>query len=359
MKDINLNGIEGVSYALRKLFSSYGYNEYKMTKFEEYDLYVKNKGFLISDSVITFTDTNGKLLALKPDVTLSIVKNTKITADITKVFYNEKVYRITSHGGGYKEIAQIGIECLGDIEELNVAEMLTLAAESLKTISTAVVLNITPIGLTSSCIDQLNLDGVTKTAVIKCINEKNAHELSSILAGTACAQQDVDRLVKLLGVYGSIDTALATLKSLFADTALCDEVSAFANTLGILPEDTRRIINVDCSSCENLKYYNSITFKGYVNGIPKEILSGGRYDGLLKKMGKSGKALGFAIYPDELDRMFAVDKQYDVDVVVQYSDSSSKADVLSKVQALVQDGYSATAVKSIPAGLKYKDIIIM
>ena len=68
---------EKVTFALRDLFSSYGYSRYKMSRFEEYDLYVRNKDFLISDSVITFTDTNGKLMALKPDVTLSIIKNGK------------------------------------------------------------------------------------------------------------------------------------------------------------------------------------------------------------------------------------------------------------------------------------------
>ena len=72
---------------LRKLYGKYGYTQYKMSKFEEYDLYVRNKSFLLSDSVITFTDTNGKLMALKPDVTLSIVKN---SADIPG--YVQKLY---------------------------------------------------------------------------------------------------------------------------------------------------------------------------------------------------------------------------------------------------------------------------
>ena len=77
MDNINkvLSGSEKAVYALRSLYTSYGYVQYKMSKFEEYDLYVRNKDFLVSDAVITFTDTDGKLLALKPDVTLSIIKN--------------------------------------------------------------------------------------------------------------------------------------------------------------------------------------------------------------------------------------------------------------------------------------------
>ena len=72
-----LKNDEETVYKLRKLYRGYGYSRYKMSKFEEYDLYVKNKDFLISEGVITFTDTNGKLMALKPDVTLSIIKNSK------------------------------------------------------------------------------------------------------------------------------------------------------------------------------------------------------------------------------------------------------------------------------------------
>ena len=62
---------ERIALTLRSLYSRAGFTQFKMNKFEEYDLYMKNKEFLISDSVITFNDPNGKLLALKPDVTLS------------------------------------------------------------------------------------------------------------------------------------------------------------------------------------------------------------------------------------------------------------------------------------------------
>ena len=70
-----LKNNERAIFTLREIYKHYGYLPFKMSKFEEYDLYVRNKDFLIGDSVITFNDTNGKLLALKPDVTLSIIKN--------------------------------------------------------------------------------------------------------------------------------------------------------------------------------------------------------------------------------------------------------------------------------------------
>ena len=75
IEDSILKSEEKVIMRLRNIYRMHGYSCFKMSKFEEYDLYGQNKDFLVSDSVITFNDTNGKLMALKPDVTLSIVKN--------------------------------------------------------------------------------------------------------------------------------------------------------------------------------------------------------------------------------------------------------------------------------------------
>ena len=113
-----------------------GYSQYRMNKFEEYDLYVRNKDFLVSDSVITFTDTSGKLMALKPDVTLSIIKNGKdIPGEIQKVYYNESVYRVSKHTHSFREITQVGLEAIGAVDEYTIYEVLRLACESLGAIS--------------------------------------------------------------------------------------------------------------------------------------------------------------------------------------------------------------------------------
>ena len=83
---------EQTVFALRRLYQRCGYTPYKMSQFEEYDLYVRNKDFLISDRMITFSGEGGKLMALKPDVTLSIVKNAPETPGVSTSF--GKVLRI-------------------------------------------------------------------------------------------------------------------------------------------------------------------------------------------------------------------------------------------------------------------------
>ena len=79
---------------LLSLYQSYGYLPYKMSRFEDYDLYVQNRDFLLSQRLITFPGEDGHLLALKPDITLSVVKNAPETPGVVeKVYYQENVYR--------------------------------------------------------------------------------------------------------------------------------------------------------------------------------------------------------------------------------------------------------------------------
>ena len=90
---------------LRRLFEQYGYQKYRMNQFEEYAFYIENKNFLGSDSFITFNDKDGKLMALKPDVTLSMVKNT--AADMVgskKLYYSENIFRFIKNAGEYREL---------------------------------------------------------------------------------------------------------------------------------------------------------------------------------------------------------------------------------------------------------------
>ena len=144
---------EQAVYSLRALYRRYGYLPYKMSKFEEYDLYVKNKDFLISDGIITFTDTAGKLLALKPDVTLSIIKNSKdVKGSVQKVYYNESVYRISHSSHTYKEIMQTGLECIGDISTYEVCEVVVLALESLASLSEDFILDLSHAALSTEYI---------------------------------------------------------------------------------------------------------------------------------------------------------------------------------------------------------------
>ena len=107
----------------------------------------ENRSFLHSEAILTFTGLDGKLLALKPDVTLSIVKNTKGSRDTAeRVYYNENVYRARKGAGEYKEIMQVGLEYIGEVDAYATLEVLLLAQKSLKVISDAYILDVSHMG---------------------------------------------------------------------------------------------------------------------------------------------------------------------------------------------------------------------
>ena len=118
LEQLDLRQDELLSFTLRSLYKRHGFELFRMSKFEKYELYAGNKDFLVSDRVITFHDTNGDLLALKPDVTLSIIKNySDSTNNKQKLFYHETVYRPDPSSGQFREIQQTGLECIGQLKE--------------------------------------------------------------------------------------------------------------------------------------------------------------------------------------------------------------------------------------------------
>ena len=91
---------ERAELRLRKLYSDSGYRRYRMARFEPYDFYAAHRSF-IGGRILTFADTDGRLMALKPDVTLSIIKNYRGGEE--RLSYTEKVYRDTGSSGEFRE----------------------------------------------------------------------------------------------------------------------------------------------------------------------------------------------------------------------------------------------------------------
>ena len=290
---------EKMILALRTLYSAEGYRSYKINKFEEYDLYVRNKDFLVSDGIITFTDTNGKLMALKPDVTLSIVNNNRYEkGKLQKLYYDEKVYRVTPSGNGYRELTQVGLETLGDIDESTESAVIRMAALSLKTIDDTYVLSISHTGLISALLEKMDLSDEQSTQIMNYFREKAFHEIETI---ADCKESKyLPVLEKLIRLPEDTENALYTLKSMDAGETFSSIVSSLEAVLKPLHGLSVRL---DCSVPANMRYYNGIVMNGYVKGIPQAILSGGRYDPLMKRIGKQGGAIGFAVYLDLLEGM--------------------------------------------------------
>ena len=296
---------ETILYTLRKLYMDSGYKKYRMSKFEEYDLYVQNKDFLVSSNVITFNDIDGKLMALKPDVTLSIIKNTKDNDEgVQKLFYNENVYRASNETQSFKEIMQAGVECIGNIDTKCICENIILAAKSLSLIKENYILDISHLGIIEKITDTINLSESGKKAVLKAFGEKNVAAIDEVLISEGIELTKGEALKSLIMTYGEFDVIIKSLKEKEYYPLIKDEIMLLEEiAIAIKANDMADKIRIDFSVINNMSYYNGIAFNGFIYGIPEGVLSGGQYDKLMNKMGKKSRAIGFAVYLDVLDRM--------------------------------------------------------
>lgn len=325
---------EKIAIALRALYRAYGYLPYQMSKFEPYDLYAANKDFLVGEGVITFTDTDGKLLALKPDVTLSIIKNTQ-DGELQKVYYNENVYRISGETKQYKEIMQVGLECLGDIGLYEVYETVTLAAASLQEISDTFVLDICHLGILSAIFEEIGKGEKCNGEIMRCLSNKNAHEMRAVCLSYGVDEKQTQKLTTLLQAYGDMETVLSVLAPICKNGKAKLAYDELCALVALLKKDNNAsCIRLDFSVVNDMKYYNGIVFKGFVDGVCEGVLSGGQYDRLMKRLGKKSHAIGFAVYTDLLERLNAQKTAVDVDVLVLYDAQTDVSVLVEETQKL-------------------------
>ena len=332
---------ELLSISLRELYQSHGYRQYKVEKFEEYDLYARNRSFLTGEHILSFSDTNGKLMALKPDVTLSIIKNTRDDDRVRKLWYTENVYRVPRNAYGFQEILQTGLECIGAVDLYTVAEVLMLAARSLQTVSEAYVLDVSHLGILTGVLG--GLEAGLSAKLMAAISEKNRHALGALCAEGGVGDETACLLQSFCSLGGDIREGLPRLMEMPLppeSRKAAEELSALYKLLSVFGSYK---INLDLSVTNDTDYYNGLIFRGFVDGVAAPVLSGGRYDHLLNRMGKTGSAIGFAVYVSELERFLRDAGDADFDVLLLYGPETDPADVALRVKALAAEGLSVRA----------------
>ncbi len=335
---------ERVSLTLRSLYQKYGYLPYKMSKFEEYDLYVQNKEFLVGEGVITFNDTDGRLMALKPDVTLSIIKNNGGDKN-RKVYYDESVYRISEKTKQFKEIRQVGLERLGEITLYDTYETVFLAAESLEKISESFVLDLSNLGIVSAILREIDGDEQFVKAVTAALGNKNAHEMANLCEKHSISKENQDKLRALLSAYGDMEDSLKKIAPICQNQAKSafEELEKLCNLLSKTKYKDK--IRLDFSVVNDMNYYDDIVFKGFIEGISEGVLSGGRYDKLLSRMGRERGAIGFAVYLDLLEGFHEQKPAADVDTLLLYDDKTPINTLVERVEGLRKEGKSVRVEK--------------
>lgn len=355
MQSFNRN--DTVNYNLRSLYEQYGYKRFKMSKFEEYDLYLEYKNFLQTENIITFTDLNGKLYAMKPDITLSIAKNAK-PEEQQKLYYKENVYRASRTTKEYKEITQLGVEYIGKVDSYTMGEVVYLAAKSLSLISPEYVLDISHMGFVSGLFEAAGIEGSRMDKLLGFLGQKDTHEILYCCEQYGIDNETAEKIAALSEVYGSFENVLPKIKALVMNDKMAASVAELEQLYAVLSAlDVGGHINLDFSIVNDMSYYNGIIYLGYVKDVPCSVLSGGRYDKLLEKLGKNCQAIGFAVYMDLLELYDKSDREFDVDALIVYDESVSPVEVSRKAADYIADGKTVRVVSSIPGMLKYKELV--
>lgn len=358
-EESSMRSDERIAYALRELYGSYGYSRFKMGKFEEYELYVRNKDFLTGDRMITFTDGDGTLLALKPDVTISIIKNTQDGDNaVRKVYYQENVYRTGRGETSFREIMQTGLECIGALDAYQVFEVILLAVKSLELISSDYMLDLSHMGLVSGIMALAGVPEEQYARVLSSVREKNPTELMAFCKEFKLSDRSSNLLGLLIDTYGSIHTVLNLLEPYCTEEAAkkaLEELRIIDRLLTV--NGLKERVQIDFSVVNDMDYYNGIVFQGFIKGLADGVLSGGRYDKLVEKMGKQFSAIGFAITLNELERLSPSRQDYDVDVLLLYDESSDLVELSKRSAALVDAGKQIMVQKVTGERIRPREIL--
>ena len=356
---------ERASFALRALYEAAGCRKYHMGRFEEYGLYQENRSFLSSEQVITFTDLDGRLLALKPDVTLSIAKTAQpAPGETLKYYYHENVYRPSAESHTFQEISQMGLEMLGAVDEAAVEQAVCLAAQSLEALGQPWVLEVSHMGYLFGLFDALGVPEAARPGLLAALRAKNIHELRAAAAAAGLDAAGADALTALLDLSGDYAAVLPKAEALCQNARL-QAAAAELRALAAPLAQAGGTVRLDLTLAGEMEYYNGLVFQGYLRSLPRPLLKGGRYDLLMQKFTPGAGAIGFAVYLDELDRLSAplppVQQQHTDKVMLNVALPKGRLgdkvyDLLAKIGYGCPEDYNATrklVVENPAAGIRY------
>ena len=358
LKQAELKPEEQVTLKLRGLYERFGYKKYKMSKFEEYSLYSENKDFLAGDKIITFTDLDGRLMALKPDVTLSIIKNSNISEDTAeKAYYLENVYRESKDSRNFKEINQMGLELIGALDDYGITEVLSLAADTLAAVSPDYILEFSHMDYVVALLGSLEISEQTKFKLLRLIRTRNVDGIRKTAQAENLSPEQQEALCAVPSLYGDVKQTVEKARKYACTeqmTAALDQMLVIYE--GLCGTGAAEKIQADLSIVNDIDYYNGIIFNGYVKELAGRVLAGGQYDRALKRMGKKGKAIGFALYLNDINSLAKTKPEYDVDAVVLYSEGTPIPEVSDAVRRLQANGMSVFAAKKEPEDLRCRNV---
>jgi len=330
-----------------ELFQKWGYKEVITPTVEYYETFNQNSNPLREEDMYKFFDNKGRILVLRPDMTVPIARvvETKLKDTMLpiKLRYTSNIFRVhKSLGGKRNEYTDIGVELIGLEDGKSDLEILVLALEGLKKIGLKdFKLEIGNIGFFNGAFANTDIDEECKSKIAKFIDEKNLKSLEEYLEDLDIEKEYKAFFNKLPWMFGGKEI-LDQAKELAFNNSIKENLEYLENLyLDLEQLGYGNNITFDLGMIPRLNYYTGIIFKGYCEGVGTTVLRGGRYDNLIKPYKKYLPAIGFSIDINSVIPIIGTDgdlNNRDEVYKIFYSENM-KIEAIKKSQDLIEQGY--------------------
>jgi ATP phosphoribosyltransferase regulatory subunit len=292
------------------VFDGWSYSEIILPIFDYADLFALGMGKIQAEMTYRFTGRDGKLLALRPEMT-SLVARTVATRfreshRPIRLSYSGEVFRWDEpRPARQHEFHQIGLEHVGSDRLEADTEVLIIAIEALRRVGIeGFMITLGHVGFIQGIAEKLELDAAARSQMYGIIDRKETEEFDEFLRPHADekTREAFCRLTTLSGKKEILTEAKSLIGNERSIAALDDlgRVYGIAEAIGIDEH-----IDIDLGDVGGLDYYTGLTFKIYAEGLGTALGSGGRYDNLLSQFGLSEPAVGFSLWLDWLAQLSA------------------------------------------------------
>lgn len=292
---------ESIESNVENLFKSYGFKEIVTPTIEFYETFNNDFKSLEEEEMYKFFDNRGRILVLRPDMTIPIARvvETKLKEMKMpiKLRYRSNVFRVhASLRGKQNEFTDCGVELVGAESEKSDLEVIVLALESLKRLKVDnFKLEIGNINLLKSIFSILDISEYEKENIAQFIEDKNLKNLEEYLDKLNLSDKYKILLNKLPWMFGGKEI-LDEAKNIAFNTEIENVISYFEDLYVQLESlGYSDYVTFDFGMAPGLNYYTGIIFRGYAEGIGDIFLRGGRYDNLIKLKDEYIPAIGFSI----------------------------------------------------------------
>ena len=289
-----------VEHVLSDLFNEGGYRKVLTPAIEFFDVFRSDNTGIQPEEMFKLTDSKGRTTVLRPDNTMPIARMvaTRLSAEDfpVRLYYNQSVFvRNKDLAGKTNEIAQSGVEFIGDDSIEADIEVIRLAFESLKRCElSSFKIELGNAAFFNSILSKMSIDDTQKADICNLIEEKNYAALGDFLdkLGSSREAEVIKKLPRLFGGAEVIEEA----KKLYNEKSAVEALGYLKRLYDELCNaGLKDYIMIDLGLVNRSNYYTGVIFHGYAEGSGLTILSGGRYDNLLGQFGTPAPAIGFGV----------------------------------------------------------------